>query len=328
MLLTNLRFYITSKMKEELLEFISNNSSILFKKSGDKVEYAVFDSKGFWFEPTTQNRYDQIKDEPHLYIAFDKSENGFFYVGKSFQKGGRWKRSHAYHLGTLAHHLLDTLRYDDQNHQHWIDAWMDAQSKDIINNNLYKIRLKQEVYITFIPFKLYSNIDFYNLQPKEIKSHNHHAEGQIIDWFLTLSKNLLNVQRNSNAKNNNPRKESKTVVEPSAKRTSDTKTALSKDCFSFDVKVNENGPNIADGNANLPTGACILTFRNTDTGEIVYQRPRTIRTEGRTVGDYLRAPDTSSAGANRPKWQVIQIEMRDNRIKQITITVCSIFGKK
>ena len=188
-------------MKTELLNYIFDNAAVLFKKKSNDAQSAIYDSKGFWFDDVSQRQYNVIKDEPHLYIAFDKTQGGFHYIGKSFQKGGRWKRSHAYHLGTLAHHLLDTIRPDDQNHQHWIDTWMELDSKAVIEDNLNTIKLKNEVFIVFIPFRFYAKKDFSNLSKEEIKRYNSLAESQVIELFLEQNKNLLNVQRNVNAQN-------------------------------------------------------------------------------------------------------------------------------
>jgi len=313
-------------MKTELLNYILNNESVLFKKAPDNLEFALFDSKGFWFDDVSQRKYNLIKDEPHLYIAFDKTQGGFHYIGKSFQKGGRWKRSHAYHLGTLAHHLLDTIRYDDQNHQHWIDAWMEMDSHEIIENNLNTIKLKNEVFIVFIPFKFYANKDISNLSKEEIKRYNSLAESQVIELFLEQNKNLLNVQRNVNAQNKKTQQKPKNKINLTMNLKTAAKTAISHDCTSFHVSQIQNSATVADSIVSLPKGRCLITITNSASGEIVYGKPRTINTLGRSVSSFLKAPDTSSLGGNRPKWLVIQQEMIDHQIKQITLTVCPLMG--
>ncbi len=309
-------------MKTELLNYILNNESVLFKKAADNTEFAIFDSKGFWFDKTSQLKYDLIKHKPHLYIAFDKTVGGFYYIGKSFQNGGRWKRSHAYHLGTLAHHLLDTIRYDDQNHQHWIDAWMDINSQEIISSNLNKIKLKNEIYIVFIPFNFYAKKDFSNLSKEEIKRYNSLAESQVINLFLEQNKNLLNVQRNVNAQNKKTQKKPNNKINLTMNSKITAKIASSQDCISFQVSQNQNSSTEADSIKILPKGKCSVTITNSASGEIVYGKPRTITTVGRSVSSFLKAPDTSASGGNRPKWLVIQQEMIDHEIKQITINVC------
>lgn len=183
---------------ENIKLYIGNNSVPLFKTISNNPLTAVFDERGFSLSNDAQAKYDIIKYEPHLYIAFSNDNNGTTYIGKSFQIGGRWKRSHAYHLGTLAHHLNNTIRYDDQNHSHWIDAWMD---RNTINRNgaINSIDLKSEVLIVFIPFEIYSERELQNLTKEEIKAVNHRAEGLLIEYFTFLNVGLLNrqgVQRN------------------------------------------------------------------------------------------------------------------------------------
>ena len=140
---------------QSIKKYVTENSTLLFSHLENNTRIALFDNKGFSFSSNTQNRYNQIKNEPHLYVAFTNNENGFFYIGKSFQKGGRWKRQHAYHLGTLAHHLLNTIRYDDQNHEHWIEHWMNRKTIKNIVGNKFSVELKEEVFITFIACTLF-----------------------------------------------------------------------------------------------------------------------------------------------------------------------------
>ena len=128
-------------MMGNIKNFVINKSHILFK-SNENILSIPFDNKGFFLSENAQKVYDQIKDLPHLYVAWTDCVNGFFYIGKSYQPGGRWKRQHAYHLGTLAHHLLGTLRDDDQNHQHWIDSWLDVNTL-ILGNNNHNIKVTQ-----------------------------------------------------------------------------------------------------------------------------------------------------------------------------------------
>jgi hypothetical protein len=178
--------------------YVRNNSQTLFKNV-DTINNVVFDNRGFYFSKEAQIVYNQIKDLPHLYVAWTESREGFYYVGKSFQNGGRWKRSHAYHLGTLTHHLLDTIRYDDQNHQHWIDNWMQIETLNLGNNEHF-IQLHQEVKICFIPFKLYSGQGFNTLDKNEIRPINKKIEEDLIKSYLADGLKLLNVQNNRNVK--------------------------------------------------------------------------------------------------------------------------------
>ncbi len=167
---------------------------MLFRHLPNNTLASIFDNKGFSFTTETQDNYNRIKNEPHLYVAW--TNNGNYYIGKSFQIGGRWKRQHAYHLGTLAYHLLDSVRYDDQNHAHWIEHWMDKNTKSIIGDNLYTVNLREEVYISFIPFRLYSKVDFNNLDNKEIRLININIEKQLIQSYREESIILLNIQHN------------------------------------------------------------------------------------------------------------------------------------
>ncbi len=173
-------------------EFITTNCDLLFRHSQEDHLVAIFDSKGFVFTQEAQTNYNKIKSQPHMYVAW--SENGYYYIGKSFQNGGRWKRQHAYHLGTLAHHLLNTIRYDDQNHNHWIDAWMERSSFKKINDSFFSIRLKSPVYISFIPFNIYDNRDFNALGKTEVKEINKAFEKKLIEFFQKSKAKLLNVQ--------------------------------------------------------------------------------------------------------------------------------------
>lgn len=173
--------------------YLSKFSKPLFKTLPDNNLKACFDDKGFFLSDFAQAHYNIIKNEPHLYIAFINDIYGTTYIGKSNQKGGRWKRSHAYHLGTLAHHINNTIRYDDQNHNHWIDAWMNRNEIQI--NELCKtITLKSEVLVAFIPFNIYSANNFQILTKNEINAINHSTESLLIKHFLNLNVGLLNVQ--------------------------------------------------------------------------------------------------------------------------------------
>lgn len=180
---------VFNRMKQ-IKEYITNNNFSLFKTDSNNKLSAQFDNKGFYFSEVANKFYSTIKDEPHLYVAFG---NNSFYIGKSFQKGGRWKRSHYYHLGILAHEILKTCKSDDQNHSHWVDAWM-IKDKFKIKSDGYSIALKQDVRISFIPFNLYSNKDFKNLTKKEIQDVNKSIEKLLIKSYGDDDINLLNIQ--------------------------------------------------------------------------------------------------------------------------------------
>lgn len=179
---------------ENIALYIAENSVPLFETLQDYPLKAIFDEKGFFLSGVAQIKYRKVRSEPHLYIAFVKNTNGTTYIGKSYQSGGRWKRSHAYHLGTLAHHMNNTIRYDDQNHSHWIDAWMNLDSirRTGVNNT---IDLKSEVLVVFIPFEIYSVNSYKGLTKEDIKALNHSVEGQLITEYSVRNVGLLNVQR-------------------------------------------------------------------------------------------------------------------------------------
>jgi len=176
--------------------YVRENSKLLFEYQSESNHIAIFDSKGFFFSAGTQTFYNQIKNQPHLYVSWTENIKGHYYVGKSFQNGGRWKRQHAYHLGTLAHHLHSTIRYDDQNHAHWIEHWMNSDSMNVIDGNTYSIELKEPVYICFIPFTLYSNQDYNTLHKTEVRKINTNIEKQLIQSYRNDNIHLLNVQHN------------------------------------------------------------------------------------------------------------------------------------
>jgi len=68
-------------------------------------------------------------------------------------------RQQAYHRGTLAHEILGTTRYDDQNHAPWIARWMDMDSVSPIDEHTYSIALKAPVYIGLVPLALWAGAD-------------------------------------------------------------------------------------------------------------------------------------------------------------------------
>ena len=183
---------------ENLKEFVRVNARPLFRTAESNTSEAIFDEKGFWLSDEASAEYSKIKNEPHLYVAYTDSEEGFYYIGKSYQKGGRWKRSHAYHLGTLAHHLFRTIRYDDQNHSHWIEKWTD--SEPVAQPTINTIGLKHKVFISFIPFKQYFGNDYHGLSKAEIRARNSQTEEALILSYLNDGFDLLNIQMNKKAR--------------------------------------------------------------------------------------------------------------------------------
>jgi hypothetical protein len=175
---------------KQIKDYIRNNNFSLFKTNSQNKLIAQFDSRGFHFSDDAKYFYTTIKNDPHLYVAFG---NNAFYIGKSFQLGGRWKRSHYYHLGILAYEILNTCKITDQYHGHWVDAWMYRDSFKI-EQDAYSIALKQEVRISFIPFRVYSKKDFRSLSKNEIKEINKSIEKKLIESYDDEDIELLNVQ--------------------------------------------------------------------------------------------------------------------------------------
>lgn len=181
---------------QEIKTYVHKNFYLLFNHIENNKLIALFDNKGFYFSTNAKAKYDEIKNEPHLYVAWNKSNNGYYYIGKSFQKRGRWQRSHSYHLGTLAYHILDTIKKYDQNHTQWIRNWMKIDTRHQIDNNLYSIELQEEVYIAFIPFSNYANCNYNTLKNEEIKSINSLYENLLINSYQEDGKTLLNIHKN------------------------------------------------------------------------------------------------------------------------------------
>jgi hypothetical protein len=181
---------------DSLLNYINENSVLLFQHAKDDPCQVCFDTRGFFLSEKATSLYLSLRDTPHLYVAYTNTDSPSAYIGKSYQKGGRWKRSHAYHLGTLAYHLLNCTRYDDQNHQHWIYEWMNIDSLKE-SQNLHWISLKSQIFISFIPFTVYSPTGYDNLEKKEIRKINTKWEAVLMHLFQKKAFKLLNVQQPS-----------------------------------------------------------------------------------------------------------------------------------
>ncbi len=175
---------------DKIKEYVSNNNYSLFKTKLKNKLLAEFDTRGFYFSEVAEKFYKKIKNQPHLYVAFG---NNSFYIGKSFQVGGRWKRSHYYHLGILAHEIIRTCKPKDQPLGHWIDAWMkrDSLTMGTMHNSII---LKQDVRISFIPFNIYSDQDINIISKERIREINQTFEKQLIKSYKNDSINLLNIQ--------------------------------------------------------------------------------------------------------------------------------------
>jgi hypothetical protein len=305
-----------------LKNYVKNNSKTLFKYNG-VITNAEFDNKGFFFAEEAQLVYNRIKKLPHLYVAWTDSEKGLFYVGESNQPKGRWQRSHGYHLGTLAHHLLDTLKPWDQNHQHWIDSWMDVNTLISVNNN-HNIKLYQEVKICFIPFELYSELNHLSLEKTQIRDINIKVEENLIKSYLLDGFELLNIKHNDKAK----RVKIKKPINPSNKMITNSKISDNKYCVEFNVTRSQNIAIVANGIPNLPVGPCYIQifYKNrADVRRYVNGNTRQIRTTNRTVSAFFQATDKIN-GMDVQKCQIVYDEMNDPNkiIEEITVRVCPI----
>lgn len=174
-------------------KFVRDHSVSLFKVSLLNDSLAIFDNRGFEFSMQASTLYSQIKSQPHLYVAFG---NGFYYIGKSFQSNGRWRKGHYYHLGTLAHEILNTIKIGEQRHDHWVNAWM-LRNTAVLTQIPYRIQLRNDVRIAFIPFELYSEgLKFENLEKSVVIRINKEKETELIQSYLDDGFQLLNIQNN------------------------------------------------------------------------------------------------------------------------------------
>jgi len=152
------------------------NPVLLFKTLPGQPILAIFDEKGFFLSDEAKEVYNLVKDLPHIYTARLKSEN-YFYFGISNQVGGRWKRSHAYHLRGLACEILGTKRYDDQDHSLWVDAWFEPFHRQQQTGSNFIIRMKEPVVISFV------------CQPEASREELKNIESRLI--FIAKKKGLV-----------------------------------------------------------------------------------------------------------------------------------------
>ena len=296
--------------------YVKNNSKTLFRYKS-VITNAEFDNRGFFFTDAAQLEYNLINNLPHLYVAWTDCEHGFIYVGKSFQPGGRWKRQHAYHLGTLAHHLLGTLNTYDQNHQQWINNWMDINTINL-GNNLHHIQLFQEVKICFIPFKLYSELNHLSLNETQIRDINKKVEENLIKSYLLDGFKLLNKQHNGKAKN------AKIKYSKTMKSISNIKSE--EKCIRFTVKANQSIHTIVNMIPNLPIPSSFICRNSLNFNQIVYPTQNGNWRNTQDIYSYFSRPDDNYSNnhgyTSNIRWKFIQEEMRILGINEITITVC------
>jgi hypothetical protein len=317
-------------MIKKIKEYIKKNATPLFKTNEEKSLKAIFDKKGFWFHEITQSIYNKIKSQPHIYVAFNKHG---YYIGISNQSGGRWKRQHAYHLGTLAYHLLGTLNKYDQNHLHWVEAWMKIGSKKI-DTFQNAILLKEEVHICFIPFKFYS--EFNNLHkgnslpPKNIISKiNNELETALIQSFKEDGKKLLNVKKSmKKAVIQTKTNGMKTPPPQKPKILAGADFFENNGCVEFKVNRDQNICQEAQKITNLPKGKCSIELFSNNKKDVRQYINNFTRKTSRTVSEYFNSTDTNNG--NVARWKIVKDEMNTKKkiIETITVRVCSIMPAK
>jgi cytoplasmic iron level regulating protein YaaA (DUF328/UPF0246 family) len=321
----------------EIKEYIKANSTLLFKHSESNSLHAIFDKKGFEFTKDAEIKYKQIKNKPHVYVAWTEGFLGYCYIGKSNQPGGRWKKSHAYHLGTLAHQLFDNLQSDDQNHGHWIAHWMKSDTMTKISEKNYSIELRSQVFICFIPFEIYLNrysdlLNSQDLSLQEIKNINTNFELELIQFFKNEKINLLNVQNNKTKKSRialstkiRNTNFSDKIVGVVSNTDAGEQISVSRYCKDFFVKQKELAADIADKTIGLPKGKVSIDIFDVETEDRLYSSHRAggTRITKLKVSEFFRNQDTK-AQPNRAKQVVLQEEMITRKVKEVRVIVCPI----
>lgn len=299
---------------QAIKNYVKEHSYLLFKHIENNSLKAIFDNKGFDFTPQAKIAYDRIKSEPHLYVAWTNSKQGHYYIGKSFQKGGRWKREHAYHLGTLAYHLTNNIQKDDQNHAHWILNWMFEQTLTNIGNEQFSINLKKEVFISFIPFNIYSNQHLGDVGKELIKELNHKYEELLRESYKKDGLNLLNVQGNS--VNTQAREKSTKSKKTILKQTT---THLGSNCIDFNIKHTESVHKKIQAVPLPIADKYEITISNRDNRNQLMKPGKT--------GDPKKYFSNVHSN-NVARWKHIQNLMNEQKIKNAVVRVCPLSPDK
>jgi hypothetical protein len=194
-----------------------------------------------------------------------------------------------------------------------------------LGNNEHFIQLHQEVKICFIPFKLYSGQGFNTLDKNEIRPINKKIEEDLIKSYLVDGLKLLNVQNNRNVKFSKEKRKITDIPKTSikTKKVVNSLNNNNNNCVEFKVQQDESIAIIAGNIQNLPVGCCTIEIMNPLNGQNLYIQNngnpiRTIRTLLRTVTEYFTAGDANGIS----KWQVVQNEMIQHNIQEITVRVC------
>lgn len=144
-------------------------------------DFAVFNNGGFYFSDLANHEYQPISDLPHIYIVYRKTHEGW-YVGKSNQQGGRWKRSNYYHLRMLSNPILG-IDMNLPHHQNWAATWFGENPHTAIEENHFQIQKLEEIFIAFFPFENKGN-------------YVNEIEGPIINDLIGRGILLLNNHHN------------------------------------------------------------------------------------------------------------------------------------
>jgi hypothetical protein len=196
-----------------------------------------------------------------------------------------------------------------------------------IDNHNYSINLKERVYICFIPFEKYSELDYKFLSPKKIKAINHDNENKLIKYYQNKGITLLNVQNNNNRKKQKTSSSLKRL--PTQKNSTTNDLLVNKNCYSFKVNQSELIHDVAQTKPQLPIGPCYIIIKDeVNQNNYVYVKTngdpvRKIPTKGKTVSDYFKAPDTNYGNKKTSKSRVVQIEMQKRKIQSVIVTVCA-----
>ena len=78
--------------------------------------------------------------------------------------------------------------------QHWIECWMNNHTLTL-SSEVNSIALRQQIFITFLPFRTYTGKEFNELIRKEVIVLNHQFEQALIGALSSKGILLLNVPR-------------------------------------------------------------------------------------------------------------------------------------
>jgi hypothetical protein len=103
-------------------------------------------------------------------------------------------------------------------------------------------------------------------------------------------------------------------------------------CLSFNVKVNESIHDVINLQPNLPYPCKFICTDSLNKNQIIYKSKNNQgwRTTGRkgsqNIYEYFNNSDTNYAKRNgfnfKSRWEIVQQEMKEKRIKKITVTIC------